>query len=115
MAQFYPVIIALIFNVFDLLTGFVSACKNKDIQSSKLRDGLFKKVGFIFCYFLAWIVDTQGDIVGFKLGVAILPVIILYVCTTETVSIIENICKINTDLVPEKLKELFHINSVGKE
>lgn len=115
MSQFYPIIVALIFNVFDLITGFVSACKNKNIQSSKLRDGLFKKVGFIFCYFLAWIVDTQGYIIGFKLGIAILPVIILYVCTTELVSIIENICKINTDLVPDKLKELFHINSVGKE
>lgn len=109
MEQVYPVIVALIFNALDLVTGLVSAVKVKDIQSSKLRDGLFKKVGFIFCYFVAWLVDNQGHVIGFQLGVAILPVIILYVCTTELVSILENISKINSDILPEKLMELFHI------
>lgn len=114
MEQFYPVIVALIFNALDLVTGLVSAVKSKDIQSSKLRDGLFKKVGFIFCYFVAWLVDTQGHVIGFRLGVTILPVIILYVCTTELVSILENISKINSDILPEKLMELFHITDITK-
>lgn len=114
MEQVYPVIVALIFNALDLVTGFVSAVKNKDIQSSKLRDGLFKKVGFIFCYFVAWLVDTQGNVIGFQLGVTILPIIILYVCTTELVSILENISKINSDILPEKLMELFHITDITK-
>jgi toxin secretion/phage lysis holin len=114
MEQVYPVIVALIFNALDLVTGLVSAVKNKDIQSSKLRDGLFKKVGFIFCYFVAWLVDTQGHVIGFRLGVTILPIIILYVCTTELVSILENISKINSDILPEKLMELFHITDITK-
>ena len=114
MEQAYPVIVALIFNALDLVTGLVSAIKSKDIQSSKLRDGLFKKVGFIFCYFVAWLVDTQGYVIGFQLGVTILPIIILYVCTTELVSILENISKINSDILPEKLMELFHITDITK-
>lgn len=114
MEQVYPVIVALIFNALDLVTGLVSAVKVKDIQSSKLRDGLFKKVGFIFCYFVAWLVDTQGQVIGFQLGVTILPIIILYVCTTELVSILENISKINSDILPEKLMELFHITDITK-
>lgn len=114
MEQFYPIIIALMFNGLDLLTGIVSAVKSKDIKSAKLRDGLFKKVGFMFCYFVAWLVDTEGQVIGFKLGVNILPVIILYVCTTELVSILENICKINPDLLPEKLMQLFHVSG-GEE
>lgn len=115
MEQFYPIIIALVFNFLDLITGIITAIKNKDIQSAKLRDGLFKKVGFILCYFVAWLVDTQGSRIGFQFGVSILPVIILYVCTTELVSIIENICKINSDILPEKLMELFHISDIKKE
>ena len=79
MEQFYPIIVALVFNLLDLCTGIITAVKLKDIQSSKLRDGLFKKVGF------------------------------LYVCTTALVSILENICKINPDILPEKLMKLFHI------
>lgn len=113
--MFYPVIIALIFNGIDVITGIISAIKNKEIKSSKLRDGLFKKVGFLFCYFMAWLVDTYGKYIGFQFGVSILPIIILYVCTTELVSIIENICKINPDLVPDKLMNLFHISDIRKD
>lgn len=109
MKQFYPVILALIFNALDIISGLIAGVRNKDIQSSKLRDGLFKKVGFIFCYLMAWLIDTQGDMIGFQISVKILPIIILYVCTTEVVSILENISKINPDLLPSKLMELFHI------
>lgn len=115
MENLYPIFVALVFNALDILTGLVSAIKNKDIKSAKLRDGLFKKVGFIFCYFTAWLVDGYGDVIGFKLGVAILPVIVLYVCTTELVSILENISKINSDLLPGKLMELFHISNTRRE
>lgn len=98
-----------------MLTGIIAGVKNKDIQSSKLRDGLFKKVGFIFCYLLAWLIDTQGDSIGLSIGVSLLPIIVLYVVLTEITSIVENICKINTDLVPEKLKDLFHLTGGGSE
>lgn len=115
MNQFYPIIIALVFNALDLITGIITAIKDKDIRSSKLRDGLFKKVGFILCYFVAWLIDNEGSLIGFQLGTTILPIIILYVCTTELVSILENICKINPDILPEKLMEIFHISGAKKE
>ena len=98
-----------------MVTGIIAGVKNKDIQSSKLRDGLFKKVGFIFCYLLAWLIDTQGHSIGLSIGVSLLPIIVLYVVLTEITSIVENICKINTDLVPEKLKDLFHLTGGGNE
>lgn len=110
MEHFYPVFLALVFNLFDLVSGVVCAVKNKNLQSSKLRDGLFKKVGFIMCYFLAFIVDDYGSLIGFNLTVKIMPIIIFYVCSTEAVSIIENICKINSDLLPEKLINLFNLD-----
>lgn len=115
MAQIYPILIALVFNAVDLFTGLLSALKNKDVQSNKLRDGLFKKMGFIICYFMAWLVDTQGANIGLQIGVAILPIIIVYVCLTELVSVLENVSKLNPDLLPEKLMKLFHISNVDKE
>ena len=111
LEQFYPIMIALVFNAIDIITGVISALKNKDVESNKLRDGLFKKVGFIICYFVAWLVDTQGDVIGFHIDVNILPILIIYVCTTELVSILENVCKINPDLLPEKLMNIFHITN----
>lgn len=115
MSQFYPIICALIFNGLDLVTGIVSAVKDKDIQSSKLRDGLFKKVGFMFCYFVAWLIDKEGALIGFNFNVSLLPIIILYACTTELVSILENISKINPDILPDKLMSMFHISDITKE
>lgn len=109
MQIYASIIVALIFNGLDLLTGIISAIRAHELKSSRLRDGLFKKVGFILCYFIAWLMDNYGSVVGFKLPVAILPVIILYVCTTELVSILENITKINPDILPDKLMQMFHV------
>lgn len=110
MEQFYPIFCALGFNLLDLLTGIVSAIKDKEIKSSSLRDGLFKKVGFMLCYAVGWGIDAYGYLVGFDPSVPILPVVVLYSCTTELVSILENISKINPDLLPDKLMDIFHVS-----
>jgi toxin secretion/phage lysis holin len=109
----YTVLVAVGFHIFDMLTGIIAAVKAKDLQSSKMRDGLFKKIGFIACYVLAILIDTQGAYIGLNLGVKTLPIIALYAVSTEIVSIIENISKINPDLLPDTLKNLFHINKGG--
>lgn len=111
MEKFYPIVVALVFNGLDLLTGIITAIKNKNIKSSKLRDGLFKKVGFLICYFLALMVDTEGSLIGFQIATPILPIVILYACTTELVSILENISKINPKLLPEKLMDMFNVSN----
>lgn len=105
----HSIAVALVFNATDLVTGIISAVKENNIQSSKLRDGIFKKVGFLICYFLAWLIDRYGVDVGFSIPVDVLPCIVSLVCLTEVVSIIENICKINSDLIPEKLMNIFNI------
>lgn len=101
--------VALLFNLTDLVTGLIAAVKAKELQSSKLRDGIFKKIGFLICYFLALMIDTYGSEVGFVLEVKLLPIVLGFVCLTEVVSIIENISKI-TDILPEKLLSIFHIS-----
>lgn len=109
----HGIAVALVFNATDLVTGIISAIKKHDLQSSKLRDGIFKKVGFLICYFLALMIDLYGSEVGFHLNVELLPVVLSFVCLTETISVIENLAKI-TDIVPEKLLSLFHISKEGE-
>ena len=109
----HGIAVALVFNATDLVTGIISALKAHDLQSSKLRDGIFKKVGFLICYFLALMIDLYGYEVGFSLNVKLLPVVLGFICLTETISVIENLAKI-TDIVPEKLLSLFHINKEGE-
>lgn len=111
----YPVAVVLAFNAVDIVSGVIAGVKESGIKSAKLRDGLFKKCGFLLCYALAFLIDTYGGYVGIDIGVKILPPILLYVCSTETVSIIENIGRINPALLPEKMLNLFHIEKDRRE
>lgn len=103
------IIVALVFNAVDMVSGLLSAIKTGTIQSNKLRDGLFKKAGFILCYALAYLVDMYGAEVGFTLGFKVVPIIISYVVLTEVVSITENINVLNPDVVPEKILSMLNI------
>lgn len=102
--------VALTFNALDLVSGVIAAVKNRNLKSAKMRDGLFKKAGFLLVYFLAFLIDFEGAKVGFNIGVATLPIVVSFACLTEVISIIENISKINSGLLPEKLLSLFHIS-----
>lgn len=105
------ILVALVFNGLDIVTGIVGAIRDgEQIKSSKLRDGLFKKVGFIFCYTLGVLINYAENMLTLPFGVDLVPVICTYAIITEVVSIIENISKINPDILPEKLKELIGYN-----
>lgn len=102
---------ALLFNGLDIVVGLVGALKNRALVSSKLRDGMFKKLGFICAYALAFIIDNYGALVGLELGVKLLPIMCGYTVITEITSIIENISKINPSILPDKLKKLFDFSN----
>lgn len=105
------ILVALFFNGLDLVTGIVGALREgEQIKSSKLRDGLFKKVGFIFCYTLGITINYAERYLTLPFGVDLVPVICTYAIITEVVSIIENISKINPDILSEKLKKLIGYN-----
>lgn len=105
------ILVALVFNGLDLITGIVGAIRDgEQIKSSKLRDGLFKKVGFIFCYALGIVINYAESYLILPFGIDLVPVICTYAIITEVVSIVENISKINPDILPEKLKELIGYN-----
>lgn len=109
------ILVALVFNGLDLITGIVGAIRDGDqIKSSKLRDGLFKKVGFIFCYALGIAINYAETFLTLPFGIDLVPVICTYAIVTEVVSIIENISKINPDILPDKLKELIVYDEGGK-
>lgn len=105
------ILVALVFNGLDLITGIVGAIRDgEQIKSSILRDGLFKKVGFIFCYALGMAINYAESYLTLPFGVNLVPVICTYAIITEVVSIVENISKINPDILPKKLKELIGYN-----
>lgn len=104
----YILIVPLVLAGLDFLTGFLKAWKNKDIQSSKLRDGLTKKFGemiiIIVSLFLQYSVGLPKEISVF---------IAIYISATELISIAENLEKMGVRVPKWILKRLAQITEEG--
>lgn len=95
------------FILLDMITGIIKAFKEKAYTSTVMREGLFHKSGSILCIVFGALVDYAQAY--FDLGVSI-PVALslcVYVTLMEIGSIIENVCAINPQIAPDKLKQYF--------
>lgn len=103
------IVITCCFIAFDLLTGILQAWKNKELKSSKMREGLFHKVGFLCVIVLGLGIDKAQIYFDLGFSAPIGTAVNLFICGTEIVSIYENICKISPDLANSKLSQYFNI------
>lgn len=104
----WAIVTCLVMMVFDIITGFMAAWKNKDIQSTKMREGLFHKGTLILLIILAWMCELFVMHVP-DLGITI-PLVIpacVIIFAMELVSITENAAEINPELKDSKLLQLF--------
>lgn len=101
-------IVTLIMIVLDLVSGFIGALKEKRVMSEKLRQGLWHKSGFIGLIVLAYIIEYAS--LRFDLGFEVPTVlaVCIYIIVTEAISIFENLCVLNPDLVKSPLGSIFH-------
>lgn len=108
----WAIIACLVMMVFDIITGFMAAWKNKDIQSTKMREGLFHKGTLILLIILAWLCELFVMHVP-DLGITI-PLVIpacVIIFAMELVSITENAAEINPELKDSKLLKLFGMSN----
>ena len=105
------IVCMFLFIILDVISGVAAAYARKEVESPKLRQGLWHKVGYIFVVFCAILIEwamTQGMDLGFSLPL-VMPICI-WISLMEVVSTLENSAKINPDLsnVPgfERLKEV---------
>lgn len=100
-------VIVSAFIALDFITGWIKAVATNSYASAKMREGLFHKVGLALCVIFGYLVDYAQDYIDLGITVPVAAAICVYICLMETSSIIENICKINPDIMPEKLASLF--------
>ena len=108
--------IAFAFIVLDFITGLIKALATHSFTSTKMRQGLFHKVALLLCMILGFLVDHAQGYIDLGITVPVAAAVCVYICLMETASIIENICKINPEIVPGKLATLFGgLRSDGKD
>ncbi|MCD8146008.1 MAG: phage holin family protein [Clostridiales bacterium] len=100
-------LITCAFIALDFITGLVQALATKTFSSSIMREGLFHKVGLILCMILGILVDYAQNFVDLGVTVPVAGAICAYICVMEVGSIIENVCKIDPEIMPEKLTGFF--------
>ncbi|MCC8075921.1 MAG: phage holin family protein [Clostridiales bacterium] len=100
-------LITCAFIALDFITGLVQALATKTFASSVMREGLFHKVGIVLIIFLGVLIDYAQGYMDMGVTVPVAGAVCGYICVMETGSSIENICKIDPDLMPDKLVALF--------
>lgn len=88
----WQISVPLIFSLADIITGYLQAVINKNVDSQKMRVGLLHKCLIILVIILSFVIE-----IAFNIGY-ISKVVCIYVFLMETVSILENLKKAGIDI-----------------
>lgn len=91
--------LAMAFMVIDVFTGVLKAVKNKELNSTKAREGIYKKASFILFIAFGYLADYAMDYVNMGLNLPAGATICTLIIVTEAISVLENLGQINPDLV----------------
>lgn len=101
--------------VGDYVTGIVQAIKNKELDSTKMREGLWHKAGFIGAMALGF---ACQEAVNFGILPdsfnAVFAGVCVYIVTTEAISIFENLCQLSPELAQSPLAALLKLKGESK-
>lgn len=105
------IVCMFLFIILDVVSGIAAAYARREIESPKLRQGLWHKTGYVFVLFCSIIIEwamNNGLDLGFNLP--LVTPICVWISLMEIVSTLENAAKINPELanIPgfERLKEV---------
>ena len=91
--------LALAFMVIGVLTGVLKAVKNKELNSTKAREGIYKKASFILFIAFGYLADYAMDYVNIGFNLPAAATICTLIIVTEAISVLENLGQINPDMV----------------
>lgn len=91
--------LAICFMMIDVVTGILKAVKNKELSSTKAREGIYKKASFIVFIAFGYLADYAMAYVDLGFNFPAAATICTLVIVTEAISILENLGKINPELV----------------
>jgi phage-related holin len=97
----------LLFVVADFATGLCKAAAQGDVQSSKLRQGLWHKCGYFAVIILACLIEGMQAYSGVFVDFPTVGVVCGYICLTEAASIYENACVLSPEIAKLPISKWF--------
>lgn len=95
------------FILMDMITGIIKALMGKTFTSTIMREGLFHKCGSILCIVFGVMVDYAQNMIDLGVTIPVASSLCCYIILMEIGSIIENVCQINPEIMPQKLQAFF--------
>ena len=100
--------ITAILIAMDYISGIAAAASRGDLQSSKMREGLWHKLGEVGAILLAYLVAEEGRYIGLPYQIDLLiPAVIIWISVMEITSILENLTILNPDLASSGFLRIF--------
>lgn len=91
--------LSIAFMAIDVFTGMLKAFKNKELNSTKAREGIYKKASFILFIAFGYLADYAMTYVDLGFNFPAAATICTLIILTEAISILENLGQINPDMV----------------
>ena len=99
------VYVLIIFMVIDTCFGFFGAVKHKNVRSEKLRQGIVKWILYFVFVVLANCLDK---LVKFPFATSLRSFVLMYLCITEAISIIEHLQTFGL-VIPSKIIKFLNL------
>lgn len=94
----------------DYVTGISAAVSRGDLQSSKMREGLWHKLAEVGAILLSYLVAEEGHYIGLPYRIDILiPAVLIWISVMEITSILENLAVLNPGLASAGFLQIFKI------
>jgi hypothetical protein len=108
--------ITAILIAMDYLSGIAAAASRRDLQSSKMREGLWHKLGEVGAILLAYLVAEEGHYIGLPYQIDLLiPAVLIWISVMEITSILENLAILNPDLASAGFLQIFKKTTEGND
>lgn len=91
-------IVTLVFILFDILTGFLKAAANHDIDSTALRKGLLHKLSEVVAIVFAFLCEYAVQYIHLGVEIPLVIAVCGYIIIMEIISVLENIVEVNPEL-----------------
>lgn len=104
---FWGLICVLGFVICDYTLGVIRAIMQKNLSSSKMREGLAHKFAYLATLFVAWFIDFMKPHIDLGFSISLFVPVVVGISLIELTSIIENICDINPELKENKILSIF--------
>lgn len=111
-AQSWGIALACVMMVSDVVVGFISAAINNNLNSTKMRNGLLRKVLILILIFVCLAIEVGiSHSVALPYDIPTCEVVCGYVVIMELVSVLENIAKGYPELRDSALFKLFNLEN----